>query len=65
MIKTFTMGDSEAELAEKFVVEHECSQDFGGGVVISYKFTLTGIGAAITVSCVCGATENVTDYANW
>lgn len=65
MIKSFSMSDNEAELAEKFVVEHECNEDFGGSVVVSYKFTLTGIGVAITVSCVCGATENVTDYASW
>ena len=31
----------------------------------TYSFTPTGIGVAVTVSCACGAKENITDYDSW
>lgn len=32
---------------------------------MTYSFTPTGIGVAVTVSCACGAKENITDYDCW
>jgi hypothetical protein len=32
---------------------------------ITWEFSQTGIGVAITVTCSCGSAENVTDYGSW
>ena len=32
---------------------------------LSYQFTPTGLGTAITVKCACGEEENLTDYDSW
>jgi hypothetical protein len=32
---------------------------------LTYKFTPTGIGDVIEVSCPCGETVDLTDYASW
>lgn len=32
---------------------------------LTFGFTPTGIGTAITVKCMCGAEKNLTDYECW
>lgn len=67
MSREFFLDDPEQDAAEEFVVTHQCSIEYEGAIggAISYTFTDTSIGTAITVSCACGAQENITDYAKW
>lgn len=32
---------------------------------LTYSFTPTGIGVAVTIHCACGKEANVTDYDSW
>lgn len=67
-MRTFELADEEQELAENFIVSHKCLEDSEKAYIdtnISYKFTQTGIGVAIEVSCGCGEAENITDYSKW
>ena len=66
-MKTFEIDDKADELAEMFIVTHDCPLEYTGAIggKISYEFTVTGIGVAIVVRCGCGEEEDLTDYASW
>jgi len=56
MIKEFIMSEKEVRAAEKFEQEHlECEKrhptTIGGN--ISYRFTPTSIGTAVSIKCFC------------
>lgn len=71
----FTISEKEMGSAMNFIKNHVCglkkdprTGDKKTGAIggaISYNFTPTSIGMAITVNCACGKTENITDYDNW
>jgi hypothetical protein len=42
----------------------ECPVGAIGGRV-SFHFTPTGIGTVVTVTCACGAKEDLTNYEHW
>ena len=68
MIKfQFETSDSQEPKLNKFL-KHKCkykNQPTAIGGRISYKFTPTGLGCIIVVSCVCGKEVNLSDYENW
>ena len=69
MIPEFKLTKLEEKRAEAFKKIHlECERKhpttIGGN--ITYKFTPTSIGTAISISChCCGEEENLTDYSAW
>ena len=69
MITEFKLEGKELELAKKFEDEHyecarKCPTTIGGS--ISYKFTPTSVGTAVTMHCsLCGKSQNITDYDKW
>ena len=68
MITEFKLNEKEAKLAEEFEKKHR-HPDVNKGAIgghISYEFTPTSIGDAISIRCfVCGEEENITDYNSW
>ena len=70
--RLFVMSVKEALRSAKWRREHdnECSRrhpDFPAQRIphYTYSFSPTGIGEAVTISCHCGAKEDVTDYDSW
>jgi len=69
MITEFSLCPEEIERAKAFEKKHRaCARKhpttIGGH--ISYMFTPTSIGTAVTVECgLCGEFENITEYNNW
>lgn len=69
MITEFKLNSKEAEKAKVFEEKHiECARKhpttIGGH--ISYTFTPTSIGNAVSIKCfLCGEEENITDYDCW
>lgn len=67
--RLFVLSVKEALRAAKWRREHDkkCGRTFDGepNPHYAYSFSPTGIGEAITVSCHCGAKEDVTDYDSW
>jgi hypothetical protein len=75
----FTIQPYEQQTLSKWRVEHlkTCRYyvnedgtevEFPGGTIggcLSFKFTPTGIGVAITAQCACGEECNITDYDIW
>jgi hypothetical protein len=62
LLVVFRLSEQEQEKAQLWLKEHKrgCR-----GNSISYKFTQTGIGVAVGISCDCGASKNITDYDKW
>lgn len=72
MALNFTMSDVEVANRDKWLKAHNDSKHRGkspyagaAGGALSYEFTPTGLGTCVTVRCMCGATENVTDWDNF
>jgi hypothetical protein len=63
------MSEEELTKAKIWIEKHPCKHRgkgtgaIGGG--ISYIFSPTSIGTAITVRCYCGGEYDVTDYGSW
>ena len=68
MIAEFKLFESEKKAAEKFLIEHR-HPDVNKGAIgghISYIFTPTSIGDAVSIRCnICNKEENITDYGTW
>ncbi|KKL08705.1 hypothetical protein LCGC14_2573200 [marine sediment metagenome] len=66
-MKIFEIDDKADEIAEHFIVTHDCPLEYTGAIggKISYEFVVTSIGVGITVKCGCGESEDLTDYASW
>ena len=67
-MKTFTLADDEETTALQFEKEHDHPAHnhgaIGGG--IHYRFTPTGLGNTVVISCtVCNTEQNITDFDNW
>lgn len=64
----FKLNKKETELAEKFMQEHH-HQNINKGAIgghVSYTFTPTSIGDAVSIKCsICNTEENITDYDSW
>ena len=70
--RLFIMSVKEALAANRWRREHDnlCERmhrDFPGQRTphYTYSFSQTGIGEGVTISCHCGAKEDVTDYDSW
>lgn len=67
MITEFKLNESEAQKAKEFEEKHRHPDIYKGAIGghISYEFTPTSIGTAVTIKCsICNTEENITDY-NW
>jgi len=62
------LNKNETLKAENFKKLHK-HNDVNKGAIgghITYSFTPTSIGTAVTVECnICGKKENITDYDSW
>lgn len=63
MRRQFSMSEAEQAYAEEFITGYLCSPQMI--TAISYRFTETGIGVALEVSCSCGEKQDITDYGEW
>jgi hypothetical protein len=67
----FKLNEKEEQTSREWIKEHResCTIDVDAGFTAvaphSYKFTQTGIGAAVSIECECGESVNVTDYGSW
>ena len=65
---TFTLNKKEELAAKKFIKSLKRSkiEKEIWGSRVSYTFTPTGIGVAVTVrDCITGETKDITDYDSW
>jgi len=65
-LRNYSLNDVELASLKKFK-NHRCSSRYMGQVnrCITVAFTGTSMGTAVKVSCHCGKSKNITDYASW
>lgn len=69
---SFKLTEREDELARKFREEHKgCRPDLSHKIFptyapYTYKFTPTGIGSCVSITCpYCGEEKDITDVDSW
>jgi hypothetical protein len=67
---TFKLYGKELETYRQWYKLHKCEFTKPGstgaiGGRLTYSFTPTSLGSAVTIKCACGEKINVTDYENW
>ena len=64
----FKLNKVEEERADKFMEKHRHKDVYKGAIGghISYRFTPTSVGDAVSIKCsICDEEENITDYNAW
>lgn len=62
----FDLNEVEKSRAEEFKKIHKkCYRPTAIGGQFSYIFTPTSVGTAVSIKCICGEQENITDYDIW
>lgn len=66
MKHTFELDESQEEILQEWLSEHDCDADAGSiGGRLSYVFTPTGLGDLVEVRCLCGGKISLTNSDNW
>jgi len=71
-MQTFSLEKKEEEKLARWLKSHDKKCPYAGkknkatmGERLTYSFTPTSIGVAISVSCPCGGNCDPTDYESW
>jgi hypothetical protein len=62
-LETFQKWDKEHKKVCKLLNNPDFTPAIGGR--LTFSFTPTGLGPAVSVECACGEKHNCTDYDSW